>query len=1377
MEFDNDPFPFLPKFDEPQIFDANMNDAMEEGGLEFPELQFDSPGFWNNTIGASPVPSKTNCRQAIKQPFMGPAFSQSPESSSASDSSNNQHKRNHSSDSSRSGALAGDGDVSMNGILIGADMGDHASDKSSPATDVDLSNRAMECHFDFDSAASSPSPFSDTKPSFKPSSVRSIKMPYRCSPNAGFTHGFGPHPAVSKSSRETSPLSSMIKNQGDWPSAAGHTQGSSMDFSGQYINGAMLSEPSRTQDWPYSSAPGPASAFSPIQPSIFQQPAVAMPFASPAPVSGPTYPPMLHVHPLPPKSRVETQIPVKLTLHPVPPGTLKIHLQTHTISKSKLVAKPTPEKLPDMLELHAMLVCTSAMQDQTKRGRAFARAATISSDEKREGRRSSSGETTSSEDDEDKPANGGPVHICTGCIERERKRAARKKTKNVEEEQLWQRDEAKRTIVFNTQEVKEWQEPSPSKTGENAQNPATYGQNAKIPETAVQVDIPMRIACYCRHQEEKIGFQVIFTIIDYQNNLVAQTMTNSIVITDDHKTHGPPGAMPPNNGVFPDNAQVPGAGVFSQAPAGSHGLASFRNAYSTTDLQGMQQHFNPQHRSPFAIPQFPSQTTSATLTPRNLSRQASPSAPSAQHNKKRKASGSGRIRNDLTMTKLKNPTPNSPISCVSTTTQSTPQGSNITSAFMPNFAAPSHGLPMPQIPPQFNTNPPTPTATDGSFFSSAQRSQSMENLQGFSGVFSAPVSVHPSRVPSPTFSPLSNGLAQSHAQMLANSLHCVPGAANPQRAPVIHKLTPGEASKSGGIEVTCLGSGFRQGLEVMFGDAQATTTTFWGESALVCLVPPALEAGTVPVTFKHNYEQNIPSPSNKQALFRYVDDDEQELMKHALALINRKWNGNATDAGNAARNIINQFGSNSSFTGGSIQGNNQHRHAGSFNAAMTGIVDLEAALLSCLDIVDLDDSPYQARLNTRGINGQSMLHLSASLGHYRLAAGLLARGANPDLRDYNGMTPMHMACLRGHAQIIRKLRSAGGDPNLRSLNGYVPADMATSQQTRDASSTFDHQARPRSAGATPVSHWSRASSVMSYKSSRGARSKVASPGAMNGPFTDGDEGDEGDEGLAEAYMSQPATPAQIWAQTRRNSFAAESQYPGDISRGNLASTTPFLAVNPAMSAWRDQLSAQIQQFQQTVQRTLPTLQLPALPPIPNLPDYQAYPVVRRISSMVPQRNPRPSAANRSTGVAKVTDYHWWELLTGAAPSPPAYDEIYPESSQRDLSDKKTSALRATGDVYVDRKCEETFDQTKSSSAFETANLGSTILTPEQLRSAHAMKVKRLRKDRNLFFIWIPLLVLVLVAMLKDRVPQALHGARQALYYAQDRLQERVVEIA
>ena len=282
-----------------------------------------------------------------------------------------------------------------------------------------------------------------------------------------------------------------------------------MDFSSQYVNGAMLSEPSQRQDWQYSGAPGPVLAFSPVQTSVFQKRAMAMPFASPDPAPGPVCPPILHVHLLPPKSRVETQIPVKLTLHPVPPGTTKVHLQTHTISKSKLVAKPTPEKSPEMLELHAMLVCTSAMQDPAKQRRAFTLAATPSSNEKREGRSASLDVTTSSSDEEDKPANGGPVHICMGCIERERKRAARKKMKNAEEEQLWQKDEAKRTIVFNTQEVKEWQEPSPTKVIESAQNPAVSSQNPQFPETAVQVDIPMRIACYCRHQEEKLGFQYV----------------------------------------------------------------------------------------------------------------------------------------------------------------------------------------------------------------------------------------------------------------------------------------------------------------------------------------------------------------------------------------------------------------------------------------------------------------------------------------------------------------------------------------------------------------------------------------------------------------------------------------------------------------------------------------------------------------------------------------------------------------------------------------------------------------------------------------------------------------------------------------------------
>ena len=864
--------------------------------------------------------------------------------------------------------------------------------------------------------------------------------------------------------------------------------------------------------------------------------------------------------------------------------------------------------------------------------------------------------------------------------------------------------------------------------------------------------------------------------------MVTQTITNSIIITDDHKTHPVPTSTHSQNGAFPDGVVISGGNVFSQPQPTSQGPALFRQAYSTTDLKGLQQQFNASPTNPLVLPQNTPLGTSATTTPKILSRSTSPSA-AGQMNKRRKASTSGRIRNDLMMTKLQTPSSSSiPNQGFASPSQPTGCGSGEVFTFAPNYAPPPaiNGSQMPSASAQFDTNAATPSTMDNTFFSSAQRSQSMENLQGLQNMYSAAHSVRPSRVPSPITSPQSNGLPSSHAQILANSLYSVPGAAQPQRSPIIHKLTPAEGPKSGGIEITCLGSGFCQGLEIMFGDAQATTTTFWGESALVCLVPPALQAGTVPVTFKHRFEQSAATPPNKLAIFKYVDDDEQMLMKHALALINRKWNGSATDAGDSARNIINFLGGNPSRSSCSKGSGNQQRYPSGSSAMM----DLESALLSCLNLVDLDDSPFQANFNARNVSGQSMLHLSASLGYYRLTAGLLARGANPDIRDNNGLSPTHFASLRGHQQVIRKLRSAGADPTLRSLNGFTPTDMATSQQAYDASSAFDHHVRSRSAGATPASHLSRTSSVISFKPSHGAYAKVPS-NALPPDLEDYDSAED-----------QPMTPAQIYARSRSNSMVVEQKYLAGERQTQLAPNASLFAANPAVSALRDQLSAQIQQLQQSVHRTLPTLQIPTLPPIPTLPDYQAYPVVRRISSLVPQRTSRPSTVDGNPKPAKEADYHWWELLTGAASSPPAYEEIYPENAQQDVNDKNTSTMRAVGDALVDQKCEAKFDHIDGSSIMSTVDLGSSTLTKqqrEQLRTAHAMKVKRLRSDRNLFFIWvsghadvvgvqgfshssqIPLLIFVLVAMLKDRAPPVLKGAYRAFQVARGLVRERVLE--
>ena len=807
--------------------------------------------------------------------------------------------------------------------------------------------------------------------------------------------------------------------------------------------------------------------------------------------------------------------------------------------------------------------------------------------------------------------------------------------------------------------------------------------------------------------------------------------------------------------MYSENPPLPGAGVFAREPIQNYAPIPFRHAHSTTDLQGLQNNFNPlsmpQHPGQYGMLQDASQNTSATLTPRNLSRQASPSASSAPLHKKRKASASGRVPDGLTMTRLETSQEQSP----NTNPNWGSRNGSISagaSPYVTNYGSASQversygGLPMPG---QYNTGSSTPNSNDNAFFSSAQRSQSLENLTGMQGMFSAPSSARQSRVPSPVTGLHSNGnsVGQSHTQSAVGPLYGLPNAMNSQRPPTIHKLIPGEGPKSGGIEVTCLGSGFCQGLEVMFGDCLATTTTYWSEASLVCLLPPALQVGAVAVTFKHNYQQNLQmqryqsSPLPKQQVyFKYVDDDEQELLRHALAIVNRKMTGRLEDAGEIARRIVSAPASGTgSWAPSPSQGGDQHRQASGLSAAMMSSTDLENALLKCLELIDLDDSPFQARLNSRRQNGQGMLHMSASLGYNRLVAGLLARGANPDLRDRNGMTPMHMAALNGHLHIVRRLRLAGGDPSIRSLLGFTPADMASSQRVVDATRAIRHHSRSRSGGALGSLYRSGGSSAISLKSF----GELPSPQVSL--YTDSSSSDESDEldtdrkSISGSSSMHATTPAQLWARSRRNSGTVGPENEEENPE-HLAKMAALLSPAAAMTAWRDQLAAQIQHFQQSVHWTLPNLQIPTLPPMPNLPDYQAYPVVRRISSLVPQRSTRPGSSSGYARDGKETDYRWWELLMGPTTSPPAYEEIYPQEGAATTDTKKASIVRAAADDLLDRKCAAEFDQVQAEdSSMSTAKIGKNMLTwqqQEQLRAAHAKKVKRLRSDRNLFFVWV-----------------------------------------
>lgn len=1091
---------------------------------------------------------------------------------------------------------------------------------------------------------------------------------------------------------------------------------------------------------------------------------------------------ILTVHPTPLKSRVETQIPIKMTLFPVPPGITKLHLPTHTISKPKLLAKPAHERSADTLELYTMLVCSSAMQTPEFRERAFAKARAATTIQSQQASPKSS-EGSADDDDENKPLNGGEVKICSGCVTRERKRAARKKVKKVEEEESWHKDEQRRVIVFNTHEIKEWQQPTsqvPSEsTGDRMEPP--------VPEGALQVDAPMRIACYCRHQNEKIGFQVILTIKDCHDRFIAQTMTSSIMITDDHKTHNMPN-MPLGAGVL--DGQMYGVGMPFMPPEVPMDPQAFRHSQSVPNLQAMQANFTmpPNIYAPPAQPQpapmsgvttsMSSQNTSATMTPRNLSRQGSPTGGAGPSSKKRKSSGSGKVPSGLAMTRLET-APAAPGAMPSGQTSA----SAGTSPFLPNMNTfqltdTSFVIPPNSIPPQagpYNTGPPTPNSND-QFFGAANRSHSMENL-AMQQLYSAPASAHQSRAPSPSSGARNSIQAyqqQQQAQMaqaLASGLYGMPLPLDPRRPPTIHKIIPNEGPKAGGIEVTCLGSGFCQGLDVMFGDVKATTTTYWGETSLVCLLPPAMAGGIVPVTFKHQHQQQLQmQPFSAASLpkatvtFKYIDDDEQQLIRLALSVLGQKMNGKMEDVRDLARRIVGNGDSSWAAPGHSPPGG--HQQASNFNAVTFG-VDIESTLLRCLDLVDLDDSPRMPRLNMRTSSNQTMLHLACSLGLNRFVAALLARGANPEPRDKNGFNPMHFAAMHDHPQIVRRLILSGADPTMRTFQGFTPADLATSPEVLQSTRRFQHHTRTRSAGSMK-SRNSSAASLRSLWEGPSMTPVNSHPIISNDEDTSDEDADEdeyddedGDADQDDAFWMKSKSKAasrrpsaQVTAELMpKNSSLLELP----VARVHDENVSPTVA---ALSAFRDQLSAQIAHLQHSMHLNLPQM--------PNLPDYQAYlptssPMVRRISSMVPTIA-RPGSGDQATAGG---EYKWWDLFSNNSPaSPPAYEEIYPDAEISQAEQKRSSAQRAAADTVADQKCAELFNQTAVATSSKT-NAGAEVLQTlrigkkssitreqqEQLRQAHAEKVKRFRSDRNLFFIWIPLLVVIVFAMLYNRMPQ------------------------
>ena len=291
--------------------------------------------------------------------------------------------------------------------------------------------------------------------------------------------------------------------------------------------------------------------------------------------------------------------------------------------------------------------------------------------------------------------------------------------------------------------------------------------------------------------------------------------------------------------------------------------------------------------------------------------------------------------------------------------------------------------------------------------------------------------------------------------------------------------------------------------------------------------------------------------------------------------------------------------------------------------------------------------------------------------------------------------------------------------------------MATSRSVLDAVQALSPTLRSTSAGSR-AGLYRHGSSATSLKSMWDPMSDIASLGIEDSSSDESE--DEESQYSCRSDFDPAAVPTVVQAlsRSRHNSNAVKPPFPILNNPPPLSETAGMLSPAAAMTAWRDHLAAQIQHFHQSVNWTLPNLPIPTLPPMPNLPDYQNAAMIRRFSSLVPQRLPRPTGSGPPD--TKEGEYRWWELLTGTATSPPPYEEIYPANSQEDLDRKTASAARAAAEAADDEKCSAEFDMPQEKTAARSG--GSRTKQHREMRSAHEEKVKRLRSDRKLFFIWV-----------------------------------------
>eukprot|EP00163_Fabomonas_tropica_P029155 TRINITY_DN6161_c0_g1_i1.p1 TRINITY_DN6161_c0_g1~~TRINITY_DN6161_c0_g1_i1.p1 ORF type:complete len:1017 (+),score=200.94 TRINITY_DN6161_c0_g1_i1:310-3360(+) len=336
-----------------------------------------------------------------------------------------------------------------------------------------------------------------------------------------------------------------------------------------------------------------------------------------------------------------------------------------------------------------------------------------------------------------------------------------------------------------------------------------------------------------------------------------------------------------------------------------------------------------------------------------------------------------------------------------------------------------------------------------------------------------------------------------------------PGARAPPRPASIEKAVPAEGPTTGGIEVTLLGHNFVRGNTALFGSSEAPTT-YWGESTLICILPPAQGPQTVDISL---LSANRAAMSNSQATFTYREQSDVHLLSLALQCIGMRMSGRVDSAHEIATEIIQRTAKTGKLldagdldgAGGGSSFNdlaNNLTHAPSHSSKF----DPDDAVLVSLSKAVAASCQYPLDLNVTDASGATLLHYSAWRGADRLVQWLCKHGSELDVCDNRGLTPLHFAAIRGHSNTLKILLQSGANKDIRAdIPARTAHELAVINQHTEAAAVIAHNGDyanvsvniPAIAPDTPGSLASPAGSTCRGEVSRNGYSRVRMDSQMS----------------------------------------------------------------------------------------------------------------------------------------------------------------------------------------------------------------------------------------------------------------------------------------